>query len=244
MECYWSLSGFRAIAAPQRILPDGCVDIIFNFGDPVRRIAKDKSSENSKPSYVVGTMTAPIAVQAAGKVDMLGVRLRPGYAGSILSAPTSEFTDLSVPLRDVWGMLSSDIESRLAEATSRRQRLSILNSELSGRFSRSARPDPVVKAALNSIVKSSGKLSIPEVAAAAGASPRHLGRQFKLHVGVSPKTIARIFRLQNAVRITRLSGEQDWATVAFDAGYYDQAHLIHEFRELTGETPSGFAKGN
>lgn len=73
-----------------------------------------------------------------------------------------------------------------------------------------------------------------------GVTARHLRRAFTESVGIGPKEFARTVRLQRAVRTAATSN--DWARIAADAGYYDQAHLIADFREFLGLTPSAFLK--
>jgi transcriptional regulator GlxA family with amidase domain len=82
------------------------------------------------------------------------------------------------------------------------------------------------------------EVRVESVAARLGVTARHLRRAFAENIGVSPKDFARAARLQRAVRMAATS--DDWARIATDAGYYDQAHLIADFRELVGLTPGAF----
>jgi AraC-like DNA-binding protein len=80
------------------------------------------------------------------------------------------------------------------------------------------------------------------VAERLGVTARHLRRAFKENIGIGPKEFARTVRLQRAVRAAAATRSNDWAQIAADAGYYDQAHLIADFRELVGFTPGAFVK--
>ena len=99
------------------------------------------------------------------------------------------------------------------------------------------KPDPRVDAAVDRILRSGGRATIDSIAAAAGVSRQHLARAFAYHVGVSPKTFARVIRFRRALR---LAGSQDWSALALELGYFDQSHLIADFREFAGETPVPF----
>jgi AraC-like DNA-binding protein len=83
----------------------------------------------------------------------------------------------------------------------------------------------------------SASANVTAVASELGVSERHLRRVFRETVGVSPKTFSRLVRFQYALRAARENGHRSWADIAAESGYYDQAHLIAEFRELTGVTP-------
>jgi len=91
---------------------------------------------------------------------------------------------------------------------------------------------------VRAILRAGGNLSIASLAPALGVTRQHLARAFARHVGVPPKTFARVTRVRRALAKARVATAVDWAALAIDVGYYDQAHLAGEVRELTGRTPS------
>ena len=115
-------------------------------------------------------------------------------------------------------------------------RIAVIESELLRRL---GEHDPRVDAAVAWITRAGGRLPIERIAAQIGISRQHLSRRFLQHVGVTPKTFARVMRFESLVRAAR-NGPRDWAALAADLGYFDQAHLIAEFRELAGATPVPF----
>ena len=82
---------------------------------------------------------------------------------------------------------------------------------------------------------------IDALADALGVSRQHLASQFRARVGLPAKVFARVCRFQHASKLIREGGPRDWASLALELGYYDQPHMIHEFRELAGSTPQSFA---
>src|SRR5206468_2173450 len=100
-----------------------------------------------------------------------------------------------------------------------------------------AKADPRVDAAVDAIIRSGGRVSIESVAEMSGVSRQHLARAFAHHVGVTPKTFARVMRFRRAMELGK---RQLWAEVAAELGYFDQSHLIADFREFAGETPVPF----
>jgi transcriptional regulator GlxA family with amidase domain len=82
---------------------------------------------------------------------------------------------------------------------------------------------------------------VAKIAARHNLSVRQMERCFAEHVGTTPKMFSRLMRLQTALEMSRRSGQPAWAETALAAGYFDQSHMVREFRELTGETPVGFA---
>ncbi|MFL6248769.1 MAG: DUF6597 domain-containing transcriptional factor [Thermoanaerobaculia bacterium] len=215
VECFWT----RTESAPSgehRILPDGCADLVFDLTDG--------------ESAVVGTMTRPLILPPGGASSMIGVRFNPGRAAAFLRMPLAEITDARVPLRVIW----KDWSDRAVD-------IAMLETELLRRLD--PERDRRVDAAVARIVAAGGNVRIDPLAREIGISRQHLARQFLHHVGVSPKTFARVMRFR---RLTQSldARREGWADVALDHGFYDQSHLIAEFRELAGATPDAFQFSN
>jgi len=150
-----------------------------------------------------------------------------GRAALALRTPLTLLTDARVPLRDVTQRFPAIDPTRLDS----------VEEALRSMFSDVA-ADPRVDAAI-AIIRSGGRASIEEVAAQAGVSRQHLARAFAYHVGVSPKTFARVMRFRRAITLAR-GGWDGWADLAGELGYFDQSHMISEFREFAGNTPVPF----
>lgn len=171
-------------------------------------------------AFVVGTMTRPMIVEPGERSNLRGIRFRPGRLAALLRMPLSEVTDSLVPLRDVNRRLELRVDSIEGD-------LRCLVTE----------GDRRVDAAVQWIERRGGTADVQKVADSIGVTRQHLARLFAHHVGVSPKTFARIVRFRCALRFGR---KRPWADVAAHLGYTDQSHLIAEFREFSGTTPVPF----
>jgi AraC-like DNA-binding protein len=222
VDCFWTSRDDEG-TGEHRVLPDGCADLIFDL--------------HEGEGLAVGTMTRPLLVPERPNTELFGVRFRPGRAAAFLRIPLAEITDARVPLGNLW---REDATGEVVDADSMLDRIAILERELLRRVER--RRDDRVDGAIARIVARGGKERVDDIAREIGISRQHLARQFLQHVGVSPKTFARV------VRFNRLLGsagaEAGWADVALEHGYYDQSHLIAEFRELAGTTPGSFHFSN
>lgn len=215
VECFWSVSGEPA--GSRRILPDGCADLVF----------EPRGGE----AMVVGTMTTALLLDSPADAEFMGVRFHPGRAAAFLRIPLAEITDARVPLADVWKGWSHEHPDVAA-----------LEAELLRRLA--PERDRRVDQAIARIVTSGGTARVEDLARETGLTRQHLARQFLHHVGVSPKTFARVMRFRRVVDAAAHEGDLDWAEVAADHGYYDQSHLIAEFRDLAGTTPTAFHFSN
>ena len=219
--CYWTRAG-QARPVGVNVLPDGCADVIFDV------------SGGSEP-FAVGTMTRPLTI-ATATPEYLGIRFRPGRAAFFFRHSLGAITDMRVPVRDLNEAWSS-LGERLA-SSSREARMALLDRTLEMMIA-PAEPERRVDAAVQAILRSRGTASVDDVAAEANVSRQHLGRLFAHHVGISPKTFARVIRFRSALDLAR-NGADSWADVAARLGYADQSHLISEFREYAGSTPVPF----
>lgn len=160
-------------------------------------------------------------------------------AASLLGIPLEGSTDEYVPLADLWGSDGRLLRERLLEAPSPTQRLRVFEETLTRRLLAGGATDPAVGAAAAGL---SAGLPVAEVAERLGLLSRSFRRRFLGQVGMTPKRFARVTRLRRLVSSLQPQGPVDWATVAAEHGYYDQAHLIDEFNDLIGVTPSAYLR--
>jgi AraC-like DNA-binding protein len=229
VECYWTMSSpARASLAPVRVLPDGCMDIIFDL--------------SAAEGVVIGTMTRAIVTDPTPGASIFGVRFRPGAAPAFLDAPARGAADESIPLDALWGSFARELAERVASARSTAARLALLDLELLGRLEDAASLATPGRHAVALVVSAQGEIRIDDLADRVGLGERKLERVFHELVGVSPKVFARIVRFRALVDALRTDRAPRWAELAARLGYYDQAHLIREVRAFSGLTPGELAR--
>lgn len=237
VDCCWIHRGdFGGETTPTRarVLPDGCMDIVVNLGDFIRPIENDPHAHRA---FVVGTMTRMQLFALEGRVDMVAVRFRPGGARMFLRAPACDLVDLAAPLSALWGPAGADLPDRLYETEGDEARARLLFDELIVRRAGAPPPDAVVLGASEIIDGSLGAVSVDELRRALFVSERTLERRFRNEVGLSPKEAARVARFRAATRRLLANPEASQSTIAYECGYYDQAHFNREFRAFAGVSP-------
>ena len=218
---------------PQRILPDGCAELIFNLGEPFE--AQDEAGRwNLQPKeFLAGQIKGPLLVRPSGKTRIIGVRLRPYALHQGFGLPAEELAGSFTPLEFLLPKIC--ILDQLGEAKSRPDAIALLESALLSTVA--DRPIQKGTVAADVMIQADGGIPIKTVADAIGLSRRQLERRFKKEIGLSPKQFCRVLRFQKV--FASLEGRDPaWPDVAAACGYYDQAHLIRDCRELSGETPS------
>ena len=172
---------------------------------------------------------------------VVSARVRLGMHQAVFGVPSSASAERVVPLRDLWGGAADQLMDQLAATQDVREAASVLEAAIARRLVHVEAYAADARLALEA-ARRLAKLRVQEVAAALGVSDRTLRRVFRDVVGMSPKEYARLARFHLALRAARASRVVDWAGVAAATGYYDQAHLIGEFRDIVGVTPGALMK--
>jgi AraC-like DNA-binding protein len=224
------------------ILPDGAVELIINLGDPQKLCHPHNFARSTsfRHSWISGERTAPIVIDEAGEVHLIGVRLRPGGAWPFLGLPLSEFTGRVVELDAVLGREIDRLRDDVGEASDDEARFALVEAWLLQRLQARAQPPRAVSYALEVIRRGGDAVRIGQIADEIGLSHKHLLREFDRCVGLSPKIFARVCSFQRAINWIGHKASVDWADAAVVCGYYDQAHFIHEFRTFSGLTPASY----
>jgi AraC-like DNA-binding protein len=224
VACTWERAQTAESGGGVRVLPDGCVDLVWS---------------SSNGLVVAGPDTGPVVYPAESDYAATGLRLRPGVAGSVLGLPASELRDERPELSALWGRDAARLEERiaLADPTHRRELL----EEAVRPLVREARPDELVLAGLPLLGRRGS--SVAELARSLAISERALRRRFNDAIGYGPKRLDRIIRFRRLLRLTGLRRDGGLAAVAAELGYADQAHLTRECRELSGLTPAELLAG-
>ena len=237
----WVLEGPAAAIDTGPIPPDGCAEIIVHAGDPFAGRGADGRLHPQERVLVAGQATRAIDLAPQGVARIAGARLRPAGARALLRLPQSEITNRIVPLAEIHRGLAR----ALADDVATRQELNGMAEAMAAAIaSAAASGGPPASPAARAVAHALGRRGLVRVAGlatAAGVGARQLERLFLDHVGVPPKLFLRIVRFQEVLRALRETPERpDWARLAVEHGFYDQAHFIRDFREFAGATPAAW----
>jgi AraC-like DNA-binding protein len=206
-----------------RIVPDGCVDIIWMDGS----------------LHVAGPDTGPVLAPLAPRSTVVGIRFRPGLAPTMLGLPAAELLDARVDLDLLWGRTTERLAERLSDAPGVETAMRVLERELIERLPESAPADPLIEGAVAELRAGPPAPVVAKLATNLGISERQLHRRCVSAFGYGPKTLDRVLRFQRFLAMARSApwNQTGLARLAADAGYADQAHLARECRALGGLPP-------
>jgi AraC-like DNA-binding protein len=238
VRCFWTHEGTYSADAVQDITPDGCVELIFNFGTPYRLLTTTPPTVLPN-AILVGFQKKTMPIQVDGTVKVVAARL---FAWGPLALLSEEIgCETLTSLASSWNALVESLKTevlqgRYAEAAAALEGF-LIQRELAKTY------DPkLVVAATKFLYHTKGQCRVEELAEACKTSVRQLQRGFQRDVGTSPKFLARTVRFEEAQRRLMLEPETELTGLAYECGYFDQAHFIKEFRAFTGKTPSEYAR--
>ena len=222
------------------ILPGTAVSVIVNFADLWSAGRSLVTSALLPRVCVVGPVTQPRILRVGKTVRAVGAVFPPMLTRSVLGVPASELVDRIVPLDDLWAR--DDVERLCASLScvEVRRGLSMLNDELVTRIGASGSAELVGRTAPRLITLHRGRVSIDEMSTRHGLSRQEFARRFHAAAGLRPKLYARITRFQALVHALLATDVSQWASVSSTVGFYDQAHMINEFRGFAGAPPTVF----
>jgi AraC-like DNA-binding protein len=240
VENIWLVRASLAQPWRQLLLPDGALVVIFNLGQPQRLCERADIRRHAvfRASWVSGQQPQPIVIEQAGSCHLAGVRFRPGGAWPLFRFSLMELTGRVVELEDIWGREAGLVREQIGEAPGDAAVLSCLDRWLGHRVRHEPAPDKRVAYAAGMLQR--GGTGVGRIAEETGLSHKHLVHEFTRRVGLSPKHFGRVQRLQRVIQRVGHQMTVDWADEAAAGGFYDQAHFINEFRELTGLTPTEY----
>ncbi len=246
VRCFWILrDDAPAAGAPfERVLPDGCPEIVFHRGDPfVRRHWSEAEPSSQHRSAFVGQLDRWIDIRPTGRVHVFGVRFRPAAAPAVLREAAHRSTGRSLPLQDLLGAEGRRLEEAVMEAPTDAAALAAVEGFLLRRAGRPGGGPLAAAAAADLLERTGGRATVAEAAAFAGVGERRLERLFRAEVGLPPKRLARVLRFREAARLLQEGAVPGPAAAAAGAGYFDQSHLHRDFLEFAGETPGRWLRG-
>lgn len=238
IKLFWSLEYISDVENPstETVLPDGCPEIVFNLSDRFKRLHSG-FDETQPATLFAGQMSRSISIRPTGHVSLFGVRFHPAGAFSMSGLSMHELTDNIVEIGHVLGRCSRELEELVAEAKEFDERVRVFQNFFLRQLAVRSIDDKIAGFAAETIVESGGLLSISRLAEKIGISERRLERKFRKQVGISPKMLARTVRFQKVVNKIK---DGDLLDTALSFGYFDQSHMIREFKEFSGETPLGY----
>lgn len=223
----------------ERVYPCGNATMVFHYGSPSIFQKKD-SSKNIEPNLVIcGQQTSYYDLSLSGKTGMILIVFKPHGVKSFFNFPITELLNENLSLHDLLNNETIELEDKLFNSPNNRQRITLLENFLIKRLIHNNEFERV-EHALKIIENSKGQIKTQDIAHEVCLGIKQFERTFSKYVGINPKKYASIARFQNVIQMKRKHDNSSMFQLAFDNGYYDHAHFIHDFKSFTGLSPKEF----
>ena len=211
----------------------------FQCGGPVEvRLYGEDVTRRAETAALIGTQTHQrCQLLVRGNAETFVIVFRPSAIHQLFGLPAVETTNRDHAAHAVLGAVASELRQKLGNARTFPERVQIADEFITKQSFRVQAADSIELAA-NEIILNHGGCRIDSLTHHTGLSIRSFQRMFQQRIGVSPKLYARIVRFESALRTKAASPQISWRTVAHQFGYHDQMHMVHDFRQLSGETPT------
>jgi hypothetical protein len=242
IKCHWTLE-VPAEAKPtkQRIVPDGCIEMIFILGKDVKRYTSEDEFIIQPRAMVLGQITKSFFIQPTGYVNTFAVRFYPYGFATFAATSIKNLANKETPINLLFGDgPASQLEHKIISAANTKQRIEIVEKFFLDKLKDTTTIDGIVKATVDSIIQTEGSESINSILKNDLSKRRQLERKFFNQVGLSPKQLGKVIRLQTALKMLLHQEYESLTKIAYDSKYYDQAHFIKDFKEFTGANPKDF----
>jgi AraC-like DNA-binding protein len=237
--CLNGVPGHRRMNVP----PMPSAHLFLNLGGPVRLWDPDASVPPAvlTDGWFMGLWTRRFLFEYPTRVRLVGVHFKPWGMSPFVDVPAAELRDRWVPVDAVWRRSLDRIRNQVGQAAQAAETLRVVEEELRSRLTE-APPHglDLVRYAGGRLECFHGAVTVGALTDATGVSGTHLATQFKAHVGVTPKRVARIYRFARLILSVDALRPVDWSALAQAAGCFDQAHFSREFKEFTGHTPTQY----
>lgn len=232
-----------------RFLPDGNTEILLDLTESPQTIHDNNSLkviQSCRHAWVSGVRTRPITIPSGSGSRMMVVAFKKGGGHPFYPFPMSELTDSVVPAELIFGSSIRDLREQLLAAASYGEMFCLMEYFLlshGGDHLHNTSSTRCIEYILKGILDQPGHLKFQTLVDGIGYSQKHIIDLFKRHVGVTPKQYLRIVRFQKAIHeMERTASFPDWSGLALQSGFYDQAHFINDFRDLSDFTPGEYLK--
>lgn len=242
VKCYWTLEvPEQPDTRRQLILPDGCVDMCFILGDDVKRYTSGDEFIIQPRQMLLGQITEQFYIEPAGYVNTFAIRFYPYGFANFIGLPLNELANKETPLKELFGDdVAEPLSQEIIHAKTVNERIAIIERFLFARLSDKAIIDNIVKSTVDAMFLSKGGKPLSAILKGDLQKRRQLERNFKKQIGLSPKQLSKVIRLQATLQLLLNHTTTTLTDIAYENDYYDQPHFIKDFKAFTGITPKEF----
>jgi AraC-like DNA-binding protein len=242
VKFYWILEvPFDPKNQKQKIVPDGCIEMTFNFGDKIKRYISETDFILHPNAMVMGQRTKSFDILPTGKVDTFAICFYPIGFANFVTMPLENLVDKETPISELFGQEEAkELEQQMIRANATEERIATIEAFLLKKLNEKKTISHIVKATVDALLKTNGTTPINLLLTEGISKRRQLERYFRKQIGISPKQLSKAIRLQATLNLLLNKKSETLTEIAYESQYFDQNHFIKDFKDLVGITPGEF----
>ncbi len=239
IKLFWVFESRSSDQVAETVVADGYPELIVHFRSPFAEVDGGGQFHRQPVAVACGQLTRPLVLQNSLDAGMIGIRFQPSGMAPFLSTSMQDLTDERVPAEDLFADIDQLIEGIVASSNDA-QRIAACSRYLTRSLDLD-RENLCVRRAVETIKLTSGRITADALATLMGKSRRSAQLAFQREVGTTPKMFCRITRFRHVIDAVSEGGlSVNWVELALDSGFFDQSHLIRDFRQFAGTSPTSF----
>ncbi|SHI91043.1 Helix-turn-helix domain-containing protein [Arenibacter nanhaiticus] len=242
VKFYWTLEvPFDPKNKKQKIVPDGCIEMTFNFGDKIKRYTSENDFILHPDAMVMGQRTKSYYILPVGHVDTFAICFYPIGFANFVKTPLDKLVDKEIPISDLLEQTEAyDLEQQMVQASDTQERIDIIDAFLLKKLNEKNTISSIVKSTVATLLKTNGTTPIKALLKDDISKRRQIERHFKKQIGISPKQLGKAIRLQATLNLMLNKKSETLTNIAYESEYFDQNHFIKDFKNFVGITPKEF----
>ncbi len=242
VKFYWTLEvPFDPKNQKQKIVPDGCIEMTFNFSDKIKRYTSETDFILHPNAMLMGQRTKSYYILPIGHVDTFAICFYPIGFVNFVNTPLENLVDIETPISELFGQAeANELEHQMINAVDTQQRINSIESFLLKKLNEKNTISTIVKSTVDALIKTNGMSAINDVLKDNISKRRQLERHFRKQIGISPKQLGKAIRLQTTLNLLLNKKSETLTDIAYASEYFDQNHFIKDFKDLVGVTPKEF----
>jgi dephospho-CoA kinase len=243
VKFYWTLEvPFDSANQKQKIIPDGCVEMTFNLGDDIKRYISEREFILHPSAMLMGQRTKSFYIEPLGDVDTIAICFYPHGFANFVNTSLDNLVDKETPLENLFGEIqANELKQNIIHSANTRERIVVIERFLLNKLNEKTTIENIVKTTVDTLMSTNGSAPINFILKDDLSKRRQLERHFKRQIGISPKQLGKVIRLQATLQMMINQKSETLTEIAYENDYFDQNHFIKDFKEFIGITPKEFS---
>jgi AraC-like DNA-binding protein len=240
VDLMWWTANSGLPPSRQRVYPEGAMELVIHLKKPLVSFFVDDRPQSVRVPLLAGPYSRSFQIDPSQSTGVIGIRFRPGAAGMFFPIPAHELHNTDIALSELYPGEAARLLDQVCSAAGEHAQFLVVEEYLNRKLAKAAPVHPAVEYAVEQLSRDGLVKAVRRIQLNTGFSHTRFIQLFREHVGLTPKLFCRVRRFRTVLNRIEQGLPVSWAGLAADCGYFDQAHLNHDFRAFAGITPVEF----